>query len=309
MAPIIPRDSVPPLEVKNSTCFESFNSIPLLRDEEDGSDESDVDEGVDSGDDSDDEDQLDHGVVRNQLDIFMLRIKLKSSEEYKQLHSGVTFFPKPDPIVYLKKALRYGGTPSAESFCMVDIHIWAPHITYRGFNPVCPKCRRMLSPKCWASNPRGRRIIGLSESSFLISFRYKCNDCPKNGGKTISFHASSVEMRELMPRYIQISFPFVLTRKKAISREVYARFLTCQVADLILALTDGRGPSVPTATIAELHSKAYNLKLNQYYSWCVGYCDSMELIHGRIYPELFPVYDDKLTYNGCRISGINELLI
>jgi hypothetical protein len=50
MAPIIPRDSVPPLEVKNSTCFESFNSIPLLRDEEDGSDESDVDEGVDSGD-------------------------------------------------------------------------------------------------------------------------------------------------------------------------------------------------------------------------------------------------------------------
>jgi hypothetical protein len=30
----------------------------------------------------------------------------------------------------------------------------------------------------------------------------------------------------------------------------------------------------------------------------------MEPMHGRIYPELFPPYDDEeQTYNGCRISG------
>jgi hypothetical protein len=146
-------------------------------------------EGDESGDDSDGEDIMDHGLVKTQLDLFMLRLKTKTSDEYKQLHSGVTFFPKPDPVVYLKKTLRYGGTPSPESFCLVDIHIWAPHITYRGFNPICPKCRRLLSAKGWASNPRGRRIIGLSESSFLISFRYKCNECQENSAKTISFTA------------------------------------------------------------------------------------------------------------------------
>ena len=162
-------------------CFQSFRSIPLMEDEEsdlDFEEESEDEGSEDEGSEDESDDELeDDGMVKNQLDMFLSRLKIKSSEECRKLERGQTYFPKPDPVVELKKTLLYGGIPKPEAFCLVDIYVFAPHITYKGFTPCCPRCSKTLSPKGWATNPHGRRIIELSECAWLISFRYKCNEC------------------------------------------------------------------------------------------------------------------------------------
>jgi hypothetical protein len=216
--PSIPQDMAEPVEPPADS-FQSFNSLPLISDDEEDSDCEDDDSEEES-----DDDLVNEGATKGQLDIFVARLKVKSSVEYARLDAGQTYFPKPDPIVELKKSLRYGGAPSPESSYLVDIHVFAPHITYKGFFPQCPHCGQTLSPKGWASNPRGRRVIGLSECSYLISFRYNCKGCIANDGRTVSFYASTQEMMANMPRYIQLAFPFILTKRKAITLEVSSWF-------------------------------------------------------------------------------------
>jgi len=65
-----------------------------------------------------------------------------------------------------------------------DVFIWLPDVRWpdnvkRTFVPCCPNCKtnRSVGPHCFRDNHFGRLIVGLEETYYCISRRYKCSAC------------------------------------------------------------------------------------------------------------------------------------
>ena len=65
-----------------------------------------------------------------------------------------------------------------------DIFVWLPDIRWpdnvkRTFVPCCPNCKTddRVGPHCFRDNHSGRLIVGLEETCYCITRRYKCSAC------------------------------------------------------------------------------------------------------------------------------------
>ena len=65
-----------------------------------------------------------------------------------------------------------------------DVFVWLPDIRWpdnvkRTFVPCCPNCKTndRVGPHCFRNNHSGRLIVGLEETYYCITRRYKCSAC------------------------------------------------------------------------------------------------------------------------------------
>jgi len=67
-----------------------------------------------------------------------------------------------------------------------DVYVWLPDFRWKDkvngtFMPCCPNCEtnHRVGPHCFRDNHFGRVIVGLEETYYVISRRYKCLECER----------------------------------------------------------------------------------------------------------------------------------
>lgn len=145
----------------------------------------------------------------------------------------------PDPVFLLSKHIF---DPAA--LWLPRVFQWFPHF----FCTVgCPICRGPVE-KSGATAPR--RITDLEDHFYIVTWESRCRKCRR------SWTGSSPEMMATLPRWLQLAFPAVLSRRAGISKRL--------MAILRSSNQDKMGPAGIRALLLEQHTLKYNRLLLQY---------------------------------------------
>ncbi|KAJ7077201.1 hypothetical protein C8R43DRAFT_1179242 [Mycena crocata] len=128
------------------------------------------------------------------------------------------------------------------------IFLWLPHFFVDQLN--CPNCGGKLE-KNGALTPR--RIIDTDSNFYIVSWAYYCRSNP-NCRK--HFHGWSQKLIESLPRYLQLAFPAILSRKSGVSRNV--------MNQLRIGNQHKMGPSGVRSLLLELHTLRFSILQAQY---------------------------------------------
>ncbi|KAJ7861486.1 hypothetical protein B0H13DRAFT_1900460, partial [Mycena leptocephala] len=111
----------------------------------------------------------------------------------------------PEPIVSLSEH-RFDPTILYRR----RIFLWLPHFFVEVLR--CPDCGTALEKN---GPPVPRRITDFEDSFYIVSWGYYCRDGCKH-----HFHGWTTKLVKSLPRYIQLAFPAILSRKGGLSRRV-----------------------------------------------------------------------------------------
>ncbi|KAJ7148561.1 hypothetical protein C8R43DRAFT_521445 [Mycena crocata] len=149
----------------------------------------------------------------------------------------------PDPIFALWK---YKFDPYL--MFRVRIFLWLPHFFVDQLK--CPSCGAKLE-KNGALSPR--RIVDTDSNFYVVSWAYYCRsnpNCQKH------FHGWSQKLIESLPRYLQLAFPAILSRKSGVSRNV--------MNQLRVGNQHKMGPSGVRSLLLESHTLRFSILQAQY---------------------------------------------
>ena len=143
------------------------------------------------------------------------------------------------------------------SFIVCDIFVWFPAAQFPGHGyPTCPSCKAK-SPKVVKFHGWGemRDVVMRDRVVKLITGRYKCHGpgCAKG-----TFRAYDKEVLALYPEFIRQAFPFYLSVKKALHRDI--------LFDLADARVAGESIGNFAKRIIGMHKTRYFIRTTQYYS-------------------------------------------
>lgn len=181
-----------------------------------------------------------------------------------QVKAGNSWIMPPDPVITLRAALMDGKNPSPDVFYYPRIYIFEPHVMYPGIKVACPLCNKESKPKGWAHSPR--RIVDMDDCFFLQSRRYECTS------ESCKHHftaASSTECMQAFPRFIQLCFPALLSKRSGVS---------VSLLSLISKSVDhGIGPTALAAMVKENHTLRHTVFETQYYNIIQTYLTGQQL--------------------------------
>jgi hypothetical protein len=195
-----------------------------------------------------------------------------------------------------------------------DVRIWIPDMQYGSdCMPACPCCKtkKRVTVHGFNSKHYGRTIIDLTQTYFIITRRYRCNDCKEknealkrsvdrafNSGSTTveidqnfkyTFMAWNEHSLPLYPRSLSEEFPAFLTHKAGLDKKVI---------DLMRPLIDkGVRPEEISDLLLEMHSKEHS-RCNIRYEEDSSYKNDFRFGY-KEYSE----FDDVLAYRGMVPSG------
>ena len=126
--------------------------------------------------------------------------------------------------------------------------MWLPHFLVSQLKCPTLGCTKVLE-KNGALKPR--RITDIEDSFWIVSWQYYCREgCKK------SFRGWSKQLMGSLPAFLRLAFPAVLSRKQGLSN----RLLT----QLRVTNQHKMGPAGVRGLLLELHTKCFNIILNQY---------------------------------------------
>jgi hypothetical protein len=176
---------------------------------------------------------------------------------YAGVGPGSFYVRAPDPVVWNSTGARKNQTIKMYTFMLRDVFVWHPAAIFQGDGyPACPKCKTKL-PSLVQYHGWGdyREVVCKSTCIQLITTRYKCFNYGCTAG---TFHAYDSDVLSQYPAYIKHAFPFFLTHRKAIDRE-----LLQEISD---ARASGQSMSDFRRRIIGLHKDSHFKRETQYYS-------------------------------------------
>ncbi|CAM9602160.1 unnamed protein product, partial [Hapterophycus canaliculatus] len=195
----------------------------------------------------------------------------------------------PDPT--MRKTIR------VEDHHLRPVFVWLPEFTHprgvTGGRFPCPRCKttKDVIVKGWTQKGSRRAILRNSCCDLLGKF-YRCNGCAernKSKPKAIpeTFQGWDPEVRKLLPPYVQESFPFVLTRKSAIHRDV--------IADVADNLMHAKGFKASSEALEQAHRHRFHSAELKYYNMLL-WRRAEQLDSGA--DDGFGSFEDAKGYNG-----------
>ncbi|KAJ7825530.1 hypothetical protein B0H13DRAFT_1918616 [Mycena leptocephala] len=147
----------------------------------------------------------------------------------------------PEPIVSLSEH-RFDPTVLYRR----RIFLWLPHFFVEVLR--CPDCGTALE-KNGPLVPR--RITDLEDNFYIVSWGYYCRDGCKH-----HFHGWTTKLVKSLPRYLQLAFPAILSRKGGLSRRVLTLLRSANQHKM--------GPTGVRSVIFEMQTLRFNTLQLQY---------------------------------------------
>jgi hypothetical protein len=194
-----------------------------------------------------------------------------------------------------------------------DVRVWIPDLQYgKDCMPSCPCCKSKSRVTIHGFQPKhyGRIVVGLAETYYIISRRYRCEGCREKNEALkrsirLAFQSGSVVEIEkshqytfmawndhslpLLPRSLSLEFPAFLTHKSGIDKEV--------LNIMFPLINKGVRPQAISDMLLELHSKKYTSSHIRYEQ------DNQHLRqYGRGYAE-YSEFDNEYGYRGKVPTG------
>jgi hypothetical protein len=167
-----------------------------------------------------------------------------------------------------------------------DILVWIPDEQHQIKLP-CPTCHSCEHTAVHGYNTKSvaRRIIGMNNNYYIMTRRYICHACKKDGNDKYTFRGYNEDSMKRLPRQLSLTFPAMLTHKLGIDK---------MHIDLMRPLFDaGIKPNKYCDTVTELHHKEHDrLALLHEHSTDGKY------IGGISEREMFSWFSDEQKYNG-----------
>ncbi|KAJ2916235.1 hypothetical protein MD484_g4176, partial [Candolleomyces efflorescens] len=142
-----------------------------------------------------------------------------------------------------------------KKFYQPRIYLWLPHFFVEGHDLMCPKCKDKKLEKNGPTPPR--RIVDVDDNFWMITWQYYC----RKGCKSY-YSGWSTPLLDTLPRFLQLSFPAVLSRRGGVSHNV--------ISTLRVANQHKMGPSGVRSLLVEQHTLRYNRILLQYLEGALG---------------------------------------
>ncbi|KZT32687.1 hypothetical protein SISSUDRAFT_1133021 [Sistotremastrum suecicum HHB10207 ss-3] len=147
-----------------------------------------------------------------------------------------------DPAHYL-----YKGKLAPDILWRPRVFLWLPHFLVNKLH--CPSCLTKTLEKNGPIPPR--RITDIDDSFYVVTWQYYCrNGCKK------CFNGWNPRLLNSLPRFIQLSFPAVLSRKGGLSHQV--------MTQLRVGNQHKMGPSGVRSLLFEMHTLRFNRIQLQY---------------------------------------------
>lgn len=202
---------------------------------------------------------------------------------------GHVTVPKPQNRI-LQELHEKGWTSpiTPQDIYLPDVVIWFPTLAMKE-NVSCLKegCSGNLRLKGAFTKPPARRIIGMSESIFLMGWRLKCNECNSTCGTT------NIEYIRRLPYRIRRHFKYHLTHRSGITSEVAS-----MTRDLF---PSGHGPSRMAENLRAKHMQRHAELEATLLSMAI---EQRQQSPPRVCPPLrISAFKDKEGYNGYVPSG------
>ncbi|KAH6903570.1 hypothetical protein BKA70DRAFT_1433610 [Coprinopsis sp. MPI-PUGE-AT-0042] len=123
-----------------------------------------------------------------------------------------TFWVEPPAAWFL---LNNGGPISPQRIFQPQFFVWDPQAVFK--NLSCPSCKNTLHRHSAMSRPRW--VVDISNSFWLIGYRYRCRHCqhPRTGKKTVTWRSWDPKILSVLPPALAEEFPACMTYRRAIS--------------------------------------------------------------------------------------------
>ncbi|CAN0533067.1 unnamed protein product, partial [Laminaria digitata] len=138
------------------------------------------------------------------------------------------------------------------------VFVWVPEYIWDEIEHIpCPHCGGRAQPDGWNCEPR--RVFLEEDVCYMIGFRYRT---AVTGGKeertTVSFNPWDADVLARMDDFVSMEFPFVLTKKAAICKNLVQR-----LSDDLL---EGKGFAATSKSLEKAYSATYVKHLRSYVS-------------------------------------------
>lgn len=149
---------------------------------------------------------------------------------------------------------QLGQTPSGrlpEHTFLMRLFLWMPRRQWH-YNFTCPNCPATALTSKGPYN-RVRTVVDLKETYYLATEYLECHSCKS------TFLSYDPRLLEMLPTYLRICFPIVLTRKYVCDVSVVA---------LMSSRSNGNSPTALRNDVNEIHSDEWIRKAIGYLSNC-----------------------------------------
>jgi hypothetical protein len=293
----------------------------------------DIDDDEDGASDvigeEDDYNSKDEGVQQDYIKAVQMRIRDEVSKNHPTTDTWLLNIAKKNgwwiPKEYASWIAKKLNLSRSYSAYYRDVYIWLPDIRWNDVDcmPCCPtcKCNQQVSNMGFHANHFGRLIVGLTETYYVITRRYRCYSCMrKSNDLSLTFDEVCAQVdgvsaertvdkiqynfmgwdERILPLYPLgrgSEFPAVLTWRAGVDKKVVA---------MMRPLFDkGFKPESMANMLMELHTLEFTKKCIRHEYEIKGKRNqaAFGLLASATKDELLGDFADKKKYNGVLPTG------